>query len=288
MLLSGTIAVSFLVVSYYTQLSQPPYSITNVTGVDTVEEWLERSALELFPSVECIGEENLHVLHMLLLVLWLPAGLITAVLFDVVFLSVGYATTLAGQEISTITSNLHSEQQLVKKTAVFKKIAMASSESTGSTQIHVRGIGMDGWNGDSHSMGIYENEEALSDIFGQFGQFIGATIRHRVEDGPDGKAVNTSWALVTMGSTDGVDRALAAAEVKAGKSKLVLNRELLQSACICIQFGSTFDDLRWGSDVLWINVAILGDWCRLQQENCGREYLLRSSFLCSSGVLEYT
>ena len=151
----------------YTHLSQPPYTLTNATAVLTLsnaEEWFERSALELFPPVECIGADNIHVLHVLILVLWLLAGLITAVLFDVVFLSVAYATTLAGQEISNVSSNLRSEQQLVKKTAVFKKITMMSEKGAASTQIHVRGIGVDGWNGDAHTVGVYENEEALGDI----------------------------------------------------------------------------------------------------------------------------
>ena len=86
-------------------------------------------------------------------------------------------------------------------------------------QIHVRGIGVDGWDGTEEGVGRYENEESLEEIFGAFGTFIQATIRHRIADGQ-----NTSWALVTMGDLESVDRALAAPAVMAGTNKLVLNR----------------------------------------------------------------
>ena len=86
-------------------------------------------------------------------------------------------------------------------------------------QIHVRGIGIGGWDGTEGGVGRYENEAALQEIFGAFGTFVQATIRHRIEDGQ-----NTSWALVTMGDAESVDRALAAPSVMAGTGKLVLNR----------------------------------------------------------------
>ena len=90
-------------------------------------------------------------------------------------------------------------------------------------QIHVRGIGVDGWDGSDEGVGKYENETALRHIFENFGRVIEvAKIRHRVQDGH-----NTSWALVTMGSTAAVDRALLASEsrgVFAGSQRLVLNK----------------------------------------------------------------
>ena len=66
---------------------------------------------------------------------------------------------------------------------------------------------------------MYESDEALEEIFEVFGPYVRATIRHRVKNGQ-----NTSWALVTMGDAESVDRALAAPSVMAGTGKLVLNR----------------------------------------------------------------
>eukprot|EP01045_Picozoa_sp_COSAG04_P025679 COSAG04_NODE_3415_length_2831_cov_8.177892_2_plen_206_part_00 len=86
-------------------------------------------------------------------------------------------------------------------------------------QLHVRGIGVDGWDGTEEGTGSYENEEALEEIFSVFGSFVQATIRHRIADGK-----NTSWALVTMGDAESVDRALSAPSVMAGTNNLVLNR----------------------------------------------------------------
>ena len=85
--------------------------------------------------------------------------------------------------------------------------------------MHVRGIGVDGWDGTQHGLGTYESEEALREIFSEFGRFEQATIRHRIIDGE-----NTSWALVTMGDVEGVEKALAAPSVMAGTSQLVLTR----------------------------------------------------------------
>ena len=85
--------------------------------------------------------------------------------------------------------------------------------------IHVRGIGMDGWDGTPEGRGTYENEDALEKIFSVFGVFLQATIRHRIVDGE-----NTSWALVEMETAEAVDAALAAKEVKAGSQPLFLNR----------------------------------------------------------------
>ena len=68
-------------------------------------------------------------------------------------------------------------------------------------QIHVRGIGVEGWDGTEDGVGTYENEDALGQIFAAFGGFVHASIRHRIADGQ-----NTSWALVTMADAESVDR----------------------------------------------------------------------------------
>lgn len=89
----------------------------------------------------------------------------------------------------------------------------------GMHQLHVRGIGVDGWDGAEESIGTYETEDALNQIFSAFGRVLFSKIRHRVVDGE-----NTSWALVTMGSQAAVEQALAADEVLAGSHPLVVTR----------------------------------------------------------------
>ena len=114
------------------------------------------------------------------------------------------------------------KREQMAKTAPPSPTAAASPPSpTAATehQIHVRGIGVDGWDGTEEGTGSYENEEALEEIFSVFGSFVQATIRHRIADGK-----NTSWALVTMGDAESVDRALSEPSVMAGTNKLVLNR----------------------------------------------------------------
>ena len=71
-------------------------------------------------------------------------------------------------------------------------------------RIHVRGIGVDGWDGTEAGTGSYENEEALKKIFAEFGEVKAVTIRHRIEDGK-----NTSWALIELDSAEAVDKAVA-------------------------------------------------------------------------------
>ena len=91
--------------------------------------------------------------------------------------------------------------------------------------IHVRGVGVEGWDGTEEGRGVYESDEALEEIFEVFGPYVRATIRHRVQNGQ-----NTSWALVTMGDTESLDRALAAPRVMAGDTALVLTRVSAEKA----------------------------------------------------------
>ena len=91
-----------------------------------------------------------------------------------------------------------------------------------TNRLHVRGIGVHGWDGTEEGKGDYESEAALRKIFERFGYFQNAMVRHRVQDGK-----NTSWALVTMADEAAVERALAAhakQPVMAGRQELVLTR----------------------------------------------------------------
>ena len=95
-------------------------------------------------------------------------------------------------------------------------------EAPGEYQIHVRGIGVDGWDGTPDGIGRYETGGALREIFSEFGNYQNSMIRHRIENG-----VNSSWALVRMGDAASVDEVLEAHAVTpmcAGSNPLVLTR----------------------------------------------------------------
>ena len=51
------------------------------------------------------------------------------------------------------------------------------SPRTEQTHIHVRNIGVHGWDGGADSEGTYESEDKLREIFSVFGPFVQATVR---------------------------------------------------------------------------------------------------------------
>ncbi len=88
-------------------------------------------------------------------------------------------------------------------------------------RIHVRNIGVDGWDGSEQGIGLYESEEAITKLFADFGQVLSVLVRHRIEAGE-----NTSWAVVTMASAEEVEAALqahASVGIMAGETVLELN-----------------------------------------------------------------
>jgi hypothetical protein len=76
-------------------------------------------------------------------------------------------------------------------------------------RVHVRGIGVDGWDGTADGVGAYENERSLQDIFGLFGEVKAVTIRHRIDE--EAKQ-NTSWALVELDTLEAVEQVLVAVQ----------------------------------------------------------------------------
>ena len=99
--------------------------------------------------------------------------------------------------------------------------------SGAGTMLHVRNIGVHGWDGSEHGVGAFENEEALRQIFSAFGVFSFSVIRHRIqaeENGGSDQLVNSSWALVTMGDRASAERVLEQADgtVMAGDTALVI------------------------------------------------------------------
>jgi chloride channel 7 len=96
-----------------------------------------------------------------------------------------------------------------------------------SRQVHVRRVGLEGWDGQPESCGTYEDVGKLRQIFSAYGECVSAVVRHRVE-GEGASLSNTSWAVVTMKDAQSVERAMEAAKrgggVCAGGTTLELNR----------------------------------------------------------------
>eukprot|EP01047_Picozoa_sp_COSAG01_P023597 COSAG01_NODE_1432_length_10321_cov_11.797789_8_plen_234_part_01 len=96
---------------------------------------------------------------------------------------------------------------------IYKAISRAAATSTLETetletkpgsQLHVRGVGVNGWDGSEQGVGIDENEGALQKIFSSFGSVLNVAIHHRIQrepvplapEGTPYKLQNTSWALI--------------------------------------------------------------------------------------------
>jgi hypothetical protein len=142
-----------------------------------------------------------------------------------------------------ISLNTHVEYNLSRYIS-FKFKGPESHEIELGSQLHVRGVGVHGWDGTAEGRGAYhlriismatkildwlrftygfgelvsvmtcrsryETEAALRTVFAPFGHLVQATVRHRL-GAEGGRATNTSWALVTMLDRDSAERALAAA-----------------------------------------------------------------------------
>ena len=90
----------------------------------------------------------------------------------------------------------------------------AQHDAAPDTQLHVRGVGEHEWDGTPQGFGMYEDPVALMQLFAEYGGCRHAYVRHRISEDGDR---NTSWALVTMETTDGARLALSvAAEGKVG------------------------------------------------------------------------
>ena len=103
-------------------------------------------------------------------------------------------------------------------------------------QVHVRGVGVDGWDGTEAGVGTYENEAALKEIFAPFGTVKTVTIRHRIQDG-----ANTSWALVAMVGVEAGEAVFAEPDgaVTAGSNPLKITRfddKVAVRHCLCLVF----------------------------------------------------
>ena len=95
--------------------------------------------------------------------------------------------------------------------------------------LHVRNIGVYGWDGTEEGRGTFESAEALGRLLSRFGNVVNIEIRHRITEGTaiDGADENTSWALLTMSTKTACDRAMKAADlgkVLAGAVKLRITR----------------------------------------------------------------
>ena len=116
----------------------------------------------------------------------------------------------------------------VQATKSVKLLKQASIDGgTPVVQVHVRGIGVDGWDGTEVGTGAYESEEALRTIFSKYGKMKTATIRHRIQDGE-----NTSWALVGIEGAEAADAILAepAGAIMAGSNPRVQTQHAAAAA----------------------------------------------------------
>ena len=59
----------------------------------------------------------------------------------------------------------------------------ANKTAADGSQIHVRGIGVHGWDGTEDGRGDFESAAALKKLMSSYGTVIAATIRHRVDMG---------------------------------------------------------------------------------------------------------
>jgi hypothetical protein len=95
-----------------------------------------------------------------------------------------------------------------------------NNEPVPGSQLHVRGVGVHGWDGTAEGKGDFEDEDALTRLFSSFGTCVQSTVRHRIDATAE---KNTSWAIVTMGSKVAADLAVAADMIMAGTEPLVVN-----------------------------------------------------------------
>lgn len=132
----------------------------------------------------------------------------------------------AGGRSSTINA-----EQLERFVGTRRPVPESAIDLTGLHQLHVRGIGVHGWDGTSTGKGTYEDAQKLKTLFMPFGRVTEvAKVRHRIADHQ-----NTSWALITMETAEGVERALLAAEgdgVFAGSHRLVINKFSQKQAAV--------------------------------------------------------
>lgn len=108
----------------------------------------------------------------------------------------------------------------------FQFKGLEAEEIVPGSQLHVRGIGVHGWDGTPEGVGAFESEPALRTVFARFGHMVQATVRHRIDEV---SGANTSWALVTMLDKASAERAVEAAVVGgpgvyAGTQRLVVTR----------------------------------------------------------------
>eukprot|EP01048_Picozoa_sp_COSAG05_P020473 COSAG05_NODE_3486_length_2031_cov_1.800207_1_plen_259_part_00 len=94
---------------------------------------------------------------------------------------------------------------------------MQQVESADTRTLHVRKIGADPMLVASDGVSKYEHESQLKALFEPYGEVEHISVRHRHDN-----QLNTSYALVTMRTSDGAKEALGS-RVMAGASELELN-----------------------------------------------------------------
>ena len=121
----------------------------------------------------------------------------------------GHKTRAANRFAQATQAGSLSQMRLVESTR--HEAEAVENAKVWGLQLHVRGIGILGWDGTPDSRGYYESEKALMLLFGQYGVCTQATVRHRIDNET---RQNTSWALVTMADEESASQALAAAQTQ--------------------------------------------------------------------------
>eukprot|EP01047_Picozoa_sp_COSAG01_P006547 COSAG01_NODE_238_length_20679_cov_140.041399_9_plen_297_part_00 len=108
---------------------------------------------------------------------------------------------LSGQRAQTPTQRLESQDEgtLLRSLSASPSTSTCGAttkstppEALAGTVLHVRRVGVHGWDGTPEGTGTYEDEQTLVSLFSQFGDCVSAVVRHRVATSSQGH-INTSW-----------------------------------------------------------------------------------------------
>ena len=83
--------------------------------------------------------------------------------------------------------------------------------------LHVKGVGIEGWDGTRTGTGTFEDETVLQGLFAQHGEEVSdVSVKHKIKGDH-----NKSWAVVAVRGMESAERLLAA-DIVAGSSRLQL------------------------------------------------------------------
>ena len=132
---------------------------------------------------------------------------------------------VSGEVKKTINMTLKYKEAVRQTRETWAMEKKLSEQIAPGSQIHVRGIGKHGWNGNAEGRGEYESEPKLRELFAFAGAVVAVYVRHRI-DMETGE--NTSWALITFASKAMAEKALEKAEGLDGGDGIMAGTVRLQ------------------------------------------------------------